>query len=37
MLLGGKGLNTNVLEQTECSEMLGFKLQMPGNNPKENK
>jgi hypothetical protein len=24
------------MEQTECSETLGFKLQMLGNNPEEN-
>jgi hypothetical protein len=24
------------MERTECSETLAFKLQMPGNNPKEN-
>jgi hypothetical protein len=23
------------MEQTECSETLAFKLQMPGNNPEE--
>jgi hypothetical protein len=23
------------MEQTECSEMLAFKLQTPGNNPEE--
>jgi hypothetical protein len=25
------------MEQTECSETLAFKLQMPGNNPEESK
>jgi hypothetical protein len=31
-------LNANVgmkMEQTECSETLAFKIQMPGNNPEE--
>jgi hypothetical protein len=35
----GKTLRTDSpmkMEQTECSKTLAFKLQTPGNNPKEN-